>query len=348
MVVDTLSDEEGRLGALHRLGLSRTGPYESLDRIVKIALAATGAPMAAISVLERSTQTILAARGIDTFGPLERGATLCEIAIAENRPLIVEDCLADRRTASNGWVLGGPKIGGYLAVPLVTGDGYVIGVLEVMDAEPRQFTENDITIAVNLARLVVSQLSAHQLETVDYLTGIMTRRAFQAEVEREYQRASRYDRPSALVFLDLDGFRTLNSALGLQSADEVLKAVANVANERLRVSDVLGRIGGEEFGLLLPETLAYEASQCAERLREEIARLRFRNASGTYSVTASFGIAPLNPAITSGVHWFSRADVALYGAKQLGRDCVAFAPAVEDRHMPITEDETVPVVPRLH
>lgn len=347
MVVDTLTDEEGRLGALHRHGVAAMGSFEPLERIVRIAQVTTGTPMVAISIIDRDSERVLAGRGIapQTFA---REGSLSALAIRSRHPLIVGNARSDQRLEGLDLERGEFPIGAYLGVPLETADRYNIGVLAIIDDKPRDFSENDVTIAVNLARLVMSYLAARQPDSFDFITGALTRHRFQAEVEREFERATRYERPAALIFLDIDGFRDVNAALGSETADEVLKSVANHAIESLRATDSFGRIGGEEFGMLLPETLAYEASQCAERLREEIARLRFRHAEGVISVTASFGIAPFVPAFTSAIQWFAQADVALYGAKQAGRNCVTFAPAPDAARLPPVDEASEPAANRVH
>lgn len=349
MPIDRLSDEEGRLGALHRYGLPRAGEGEAIDRIVKIALAATGAPIAGVSVVGRDTQSFLAVRGLPTT-PIANHQSLCALAIVDSRPLIVEDTQAVESTARLDLVTGERGVRSYLGVPVVSDDGYNLGTVFVMDTQPRHFSEQDVTILVNLSRLVSAQLASRHPDDFDFVTGALTRRRFQTLVEREFDRATRYERPASLVFIDIDNFRKVNAGMGAAMADEVLKAVSNRCMEVLRSTDCFGRIGGEEFGMLLPETLAYESSQCAERLREIVSNLRFRTETGVTAITASFGIAPLNESIKASTQWFARADVALYVAKQSGGNCVAFAPPV-DEALPLVHDELSgfeDTLPKLH
>lgn len=328
MTIETGTDDEGRIGALFRHGIPGTNMGDGLDRIAKIARAALKAPVGAVTAVERTRQSFLAVRGLDD-APIPLDQSFCTAVIASNKPLIVPDAAADERFSGLELVKGGAGVRAYLGVPMVSSDGYALGTICVMDTEPRAFSEEDVMILVNLARLAVTHLASRQPESFDFVTGAITRRRFQMEVEREFDRAVRYERPACLVFIDLDNFAQINEAVGPAMADEVLKAIANRCREALRSTDVFGRIGGEEFGMLLPETLAYEASQCAERLRETIAKLRFKTANEVVSMTASFGVAPLNPAIKSAVHWFAQADMAVMNAKRAGRDCVAFAPPVD-------------------
>ncbi|MCD7059463.1 sensor domain-containing diguanylate cyclase [Pelagibacterium xiamenense] len=350
MTSNPQTDEEGRLGALYRHGIPGADLGEAVERIVKIAMASTGVPIAGISVIDRDQQTFLAVRGMpDT--PISRADAICDHTVAGAKPMIVEDLPADPRFAANPLVTGEVQAKAYLGVPLVTADGYVLGTLFVIDTRPRDFTEEQMTIAVNLANLAMAQVATRQPESFDFLTGALTRRRFQLDVEREYERAVRYERPAALIFVDIDGFAEINKAVGPDIADEVLKAVANRCMEAIRSPDSFGRVAGEEFGLLLPETMAYEASQCAERIREIISKLRFRTEAGVLSITASLGVAPMSPAIRSAMDWFAQADIALYAAKRAGRNCVSFAPINDEDETTLTADDLPPHdigLPKLH
>lgn len=339
MVMEISKGEEGRLAALNRLTAALIAPIESLDHILELARISI-APMAVISIIDRSAEIVLAAAGV-SYRRLDRNRSVAALAVDIDQPVVIEDVSADPRCASLEVSPGGTPIGSCLGMPLQTADGYVIGTLLMMDANPRQFGEREITMASHLAHLVMSELASRQPGEADYLTGALTRKSFRNEVDREYARALRYDRPATLIFVDIDGFHRVNSAFGAAIADEVLKSVANRAAECLRSTDRLGRLGGEEFGMLLPETMAYEASQCAERLREEISGLRFRYSDKVISVTASFGIAPFDSRLRSPIQWFAQADIALYESKKAGRNCVSFA-ALPQAVDPVSEDgETI-------
>jgi diguanylate cyclase (GGDEF)-like protein len=323
MVMDISTGEEGRLAALNRMTTALVAPIESLDHILELARISI-APMVAISIVDRSAEIVLAACGAN-YRRIERSRSIAALSVDMGQSVVIEDVAADPRCANLECSPGGVPVGACLGVPLQTADGYVIGTLLMMDGSPRRFGEREIAMADHLAQLVMSELVSRQPDEVDYLTGALTRKTFRSEVDREYARAQRYDRPATLIFVDIDGFHRVNSAFGAEIADEVLKSVANRAAECLRTTDSLGRLGGEEFGMLLPETMAYEASQCAERLREEIGGLRFRYSGKVISVTASFGIAPFDPRLGSPTQWFAQADIALYESKKAGGNCVSFA-----------------------
>lgn len=160
-----------------------------------------------------------------------------------------------------------------------------------------------------------------RLATVDPLTGAFNRRHFMAESNHELDRAARYGNPLSLVMLDIDHFKKVNDTHGHAIGDEALKVLVTTAEAVLRDVDVLGRLGGEEFAVMLPETGADGAMEAAERLREAIAQIRVPLPDGgMLSFTASLGIAVReNDDIE---HMLARADTALYRAKQNGRNRV--------------------------
>ena len=206
--------------------------------------------------------------------------------------------------------------------------GSLLAVVRPGEELPRDVEER-LGIFADLAGLAITNAdtSAHLLAqaTSDPLTGLLNHRAFQLRVENEVRRAQRYGRPLALVLLDLDHFKTINDAYGHQAGDSALMHAANILAGGSRAGDILGRIGGDEFALLLPETLSEEALTIAERWATE-----FRTAPvGVAShLTMSAGICDLTQAKTS-KELLRLADGALYWAKSQGRDnVVVYSPDV--------------------
>lgn len=121
---------------------------------------------------------------------------------------------------------------------------------------------------------------------------------------------------------DLDLFKNINDSFGHAKGDEILKMVVERCAAQMREADILGRYGGEEFVIALPETNAEEAVALADRLRQELASRVVEAESTPALVTASFGVATLMPDVTDIMQLLNRADVALYRAKQHGRNQV--------------------------
>lgn len=161
--------------------------------------------------------------------------------------------------------------------------------------------------------------------TTDSLTGMANRRHFLEQCEREMQRASRYGRPMPVLIFDVDLFKSINDRYGHAVGDEALKTIADVAAANLRETDLMGRLGGEEFGVLLPETDTTGAIDLAERLRAAIADAPMTVNGETVSLSISVGVAMLHPDDGSVDALFNRADQALYRAKHAGRNRVVLA-----------------------
>ena len=156
----------------------------------------------------------------------------------------------------------------------------------------------------------------------DSLTGLLNRRALGEILAEESERARRYDRPLSILLLDIDRFKKVNDELGHDVGDEVLYQMARIYLKSLRTSDRVGRWGGEEFLVVLPETSPEEALGLAERLRQTVAEAVCTTRGRHVQVTVSIGVASL----AAGEDWeatYARVDAALYDAKRGGRNrCV--------------------------
>jgi diguanylate cyclase (GGDEF)-like protein len=171
------------------------------------------------------------------------------------------------------------------------------------------------------------ELEAHlqRLASTDSLTGLHNRAKFFELANEEVKRAQRYARPLAAIMLDIDHFKRINDSLGHEAGDAALKTFARLCRGVLREHDILGRIGGEEFALLLPEADQTGALALAERLRETIAA-----APMDFSMTVSVGVSHVLPGETEAGAALVRADQALYSAKRAGRNRVAlYEPSLE-------------------
>jgi len=156
----------------------------------------------------------------------------------------------------------------------------------------------------------------------DPLTGLFNARAYYSLCEQALARSRREGRPFAMLFVDLDHFKSINDRHGHEAGDAVLKAAAACLADGVRHSDLVGRIGGEEFSALLPDTDREGAMQLAEKLRVEIETLRPDIGAERLSITASLGVAIGGPASPSIAEVQRRADEAMYQAKRKGRNRV--------------------------
>ena len=320
-----LHDDDARIAALRRLDVLDTAIEEPFEKIVMLVRTVLAVPIATVTLVDRDRQWFKAQRGLDCQ-ETSRSVSFCTHTIQRRKPLIVEDAHLDPRFAGSPLVMGPPRIRSYAGIPLRTPDGYNVGSLCAMDTRPRRFSPADIAILSNFANIVCDELELRLIAQVDHLTGALTRRGFVEQAEREIARSRRYGRPSTLVMLDVDHFKSVNDRYGHAVGDQVLHQIAEIARATLRPSDIFGRIGGEEFAMLLPETRGDEAVVVAERLRQAIADYPMRLPhDDALHVTASLGIAALTPTTASVNAWLECVDTALYLAKSDGRNCSRLA-----------------------
>ncbi len=210
------------------------------------------------------------------------------------------------------------RTGERLAAP-VTVDGGVWGALALTGAEPGPFAEDRVAACAELAGLAVAAAAARERLAAqasgDALTGLLNHRAFHERLAEEVARAQRHARPLALAVIDVDGFRALNNAVGHRAADEVLVEISRRLCAAARAEDVVGRVGNDQFALLLPETTKLQALALVERGRRSVAGAPM--AAGSW-VTLSAGLADLSDAAEGDL--YRLADRALYWSKANGRD----------------------------
>jgi len=183
----------------------------------------------------------------------------------------------------------------------------------------RMLTYSDVTDIVRNAE------ELERLATTDGMTGIYNRRHFLTLADREWSRSRRYERPLSLLIFDIDYFKAINDRFGHDVGDQVIVHMTTLVKERKRDADVLARIGGEEFALLLPETSLGQANDAADRLRLDIERNPAGAPSRSVAATVSIGVAAATSETRDFADLMRAADHALYEAKHAGRNRVAAA-----------------------
>jgi diguanylate cyclase (GGDEF)-like protein len=221
-----------------------------------------------------------------------------------------------------------PRADSVIAVPLKS-QGRVIGVLNLYDRiDSDAFDDNDLATIrsfANQATVAIDNVLLHQeaqrLSITDGLTGLWNYRYFQMNFDKEIERASRFQRPLALLIFDLDKFKQVNDLYGHQRGDSVLIELATRVKGAIREVDTLARYGGEEFVLILPETDLEGATLTASKICEIVRQRRFGAADEEpIRVTVSVGIAVYPEHGRGGATLIRSADAALYAAKEAGRD----------------------------
>jgi diguanylate cyclase (GGDEF)-like protein len=325
MAIVDAGPEDCRLDALYRYDVLDTPPEESFDRITRLAKAVLETPIALVSLVDRERQWFKSRQGLEA-SQTPRDISFCAQAIQYDVPLIVSDASEDPRFRDNPLVVSEPKIRFYLGVPLRTPGGHNIGTLCVIDRRPRQPSPGQIAVMQDLARLVMDELELRQIAMSDSLTGAMTRRGFMPEAQQAFESARRYQRSLSCIVLDVDHFKSINDRHGHAAGDVVLRAITSACRRVIRSVDCFGRVGGEEFAIVLPETALVDAQAVAERLRQEvIASVKLPGEGDILSVTASLGVAELASSDLDIATLLSRADAAMYQAKHAGRNRVVVA-----------------------
>ena len=170
----------------------------------------------------------------------------------------------------------------------------------------------------------LAQINAHNrlqdLSRIDHLTSLYNRGHWEQCLAQEYKRFDRYRIPCSLVLFDIDHFKVVNDTYGHTVGDEVIRCVSKCLQDQLRETDIAGRYGGEEFGVILTNTSNKGALEFAERLRHSVAAQLITTSTTDVNITISLGVQQLNDNINSTQQWIEGADKALYYCKEHGRN----------------------------
>jgi diguanylate cyclase (GGDEF)-like protein len=307
---------------------------EVLDKIVGNARAAVGGKEFALLLRDGKRALCASSSGLspETDRALEEWAEATGAVFVA--PMIL-DRLGDVPVLSKLSASQAVPLGSLCAAPLVFKDEH-LGALVALAHGPEAFLPQDATVIESYAAQAAVALSnAHlvgrleRLASQDPLTGLLNHREFHEAIDRELSRCKRYGGRFSVLLLDLDGFKQVNDRYGHVRGDEVLREVAGKITEVSRLSDVVCRVGGDEFGIVLPEAEGAQAVSMAERLQEAVAGLR-------RGVAVSFGGAEWPKDGPTKDLLLLRADSSLYGQKRR-------ADAVRSRSRPPRGSEPAPL-----
>lgn len=258
------------------------------------------------------------------------GVGSCGTAAFSKKRVVVEDIMTHKYWQPYKELAKKAGIASCWSEPIISSSGKVLGTFAIYHSKPTTPTKSDIEkirFAANLAAITIDNRNAHlELEErayTDYLTGLPNRRYFIEQAELELSRHSRYGGSLSFIMFDIDHFKILNDTYGHSIGDLVLKEIAKISREVLRDIDLIGRIGGEEFAILLPYTDKNEAVNVAERLRIAIleGKIDLGNNEILSKFTASFGVVS-DEKIINVDKLLLESDSALYEAKNSGRNRV--------------------------
>lgn len=301
-----------------------------------------GVPIVIAAVNERYRGWFRCATGIENHR-LSGLQNYCAHAHLSRHAFAVEDVRRDGYLADEAKASGFEDLVFFAGAPLNDPHGKRLGTLCLMDTKPRLLSKLELQILESFARLVSQDIclrsagryavndlihaeedrcTLYDMAMSDPLTKALNRRAFFRFTEREFRRAVRHGTSMAVLTIDIDHFKQVNDIHGHAVGDQVLAQLVEVLSSGTRDEDIIGRIGGEEFAMVFPETTVEKAVRLAERLREDVKALVFESAVGSFSISISVGVSePLRNERDISFA-LKRSDTALYEAKRSGRDQV--------------------------
>jgi two-component system cell cycle response regulator len=330
-MAEELRRRSQRLGALNSMIGELTATLEAprlFDVVVDHARALLGGEVAVLCLAAPGGQILQRAwSGVDTARPVRPDVRRDDEPAQGSGPQWAQVPVGEAERACAAAVRE-PFRASWLAVPLRRGNA-AVGALGVGHRTPAQFHAGDADLLAALASQGMAAIEnarlfaqVSRLAIVDDLTGLSNRRYFFERLGQELRRSQRYGRPLSLVMLDIDRFKDYNDRYGHLAGDEVLRRVGEILRKHSRDVDVPARYGGDEFGLILPETDAGAAARQAERIRHAVAQHPFPSAGPEEVVhlTVSAGVALLTEAMGKPEDIIRAADDALYRAKAAGRN----------------------------
>lgn len=320
------SNEAERLRQLRELAIIGTAPSDVLEQICVFAQELLAVPIVAVTLLDEDSQWLHSKSGT-TLERTPRDHAFCNYTLLGDDVMVVADAKNDIRFANNPAVTGEGGIRFYAGVPLAIEPGVPVATFCCLDTKPRRFSERHKKILADLGALALSQLKLHRVNLAlelasktDALTGLANRNALSEQIERAIADARGANKKVALLFIDLDRFKEINDTLGHGAGDALLQAVATTIRTNLPNWAMPVRIGGDEFAVLLTSiSTAKEAVRIAEDLLKAL-RTDISVGAKNVSCHASMGIALFPDHASDAGHLLKASDLALYAAKDAGRD----------------------------
>ncbi len=288
------ADETGRLIAVRDLGLLDTPPERRFDRVVQLAARLTASPIGLLSLVDETRVFFKSVCGAAAAGikltPPHRVYWFCSHVVASGVPVVVRDAREDERFDRLGLVLGSPGVVAYAGVPVRGPRGEHVGALSVFDVEPRSYSEEEVNALLELAKLVEAELSSLPHSAIDTLTGALNARTFVRLGNRLLELAESRGQSSAVLRLDVNGTSGINAEFGFEEGDRALVDTAHLLGATVRGSDLVGRVGADEFAVLLLGADTAAANVVIERLRAS-AGTHNQTAGRRYQLTFQAGVS---------------------------------------------------------
>lgn len=308
-------DDARRVAALRALRVAGTLPEERFDRITRLACQVFSVPIARIHLIDQQRLWVKSHHGL-ALTEMVRDSSFCGHAILHDAPLVVHDCLLDMRFSDSPLVVGQTQLRFYAGQPLHAADGARVGTLCIFDRQPRSLSDSELVALADLASLVDHELCSQVQDLADELTGLTNGRGFIVVAEHVLAMCRRLGQPASVVAVDLDGH---------DGDDASLRAFSQLLYQHFRASDIVARLGNDEFAVLCSGASTSHVVQSLKRLRDEFARAPLAEKNPNLSWNA--GTAEFHPALDADIHALLRVAGA---RKHTARATARFAHDLED------------------
>ncbi len=317
------ANEPARLVAVRTHEMPDGMPELEFDATARVAAAVLGAPMAFVALMDTHRLWFKASVGIDVQH-LERDFAQCAHAIVlPDQLLVIEDLREDERLRGNPLVSGAPQLRFYAGAPVVDAAGQAVGTVAVLDLQPRTVSEAQRCALRDLATVVKVALQARRHAAdlarqamLDPLTGTASRRQFDQALDVEMQHAMRTGEAFTLLLLSVDGVADIRNGFGPAAGDAALREVSVRLMRQVRLGDVLSRLGGEEFGVVMRHGAETAAEVLAARVVAAVREPLTLDSGDAVGVRVCIGIAAYSDHVESVRALIEHAEQALREARR--------------------------------
>ena len=314
-IVETPPNETERLASLKASGLLDTGPAERFDRLTRLAKHLFDVPVAQLSLVDENRLWLKSCDGLDASQrEMPRATSFCTHTLLQEAPLIIRDTHDDTRFQTLPLVVNAPHIRFYVGYPVKLPDGSQAGAFCLMDTEPRDFTNEQLTLLGDFAAIVEDEFALLNTATHDELTGLLNTRGFHALADYALSAHRRRGESMTLGFITLDNYPQITESLGVEEAERALRDLTSVLKGAFRGSDLLARLENNQFAILFADTDEKGAWIAMQYLAELVEQFNSRRQKG-WILSVSWGVAQYDEERGSLAQLIAHADKRTYAIK---------------------------------